>query len=223
MTVLQSFLNKTVNIEVSGEKKHTGILIDYGQDILVLFNGNEFLYLPILHVHNIKASSKLEEEIESPSGIPLESENEISYRKTLQHARGKFVEIYVSGSLSLHGYVTAILNNYFVFYSPVFKTMYIPMSHLKWLIPYSPEKTPFSMDRAQLPVSPSVIPLMRTFEEQLMKLTGEIVVFDLGINPNKIGVLNKIENHMIELVTAGGEIIFLNTQHIMTAHSPKQL
>ncbi|MCR8659769.1 DUF2642 domain-containing protein [Paenibacillus endoradicis] len=223
MIVLQSFLNKTIDIEISGEKKHTGILIDYGQDILVLFNGIKFLYFPILHVQNIKASTNIEGKIESPTHIPIESEKEISYRKTLQHARGQFVEIYVSGTLSLHGYVTTILNDYFVFYSPVFKTIYIPMNHLKWLIPYSPDKTPFSIDRSLLPVSPSVIPLMRTFEEQLSKLSGEIVVFDLGINPNKIGLLNKLENHLVELVTADGNSYFWNIQHMMTVHSPKQL
>lgn len=223
MIVLQSLLNKTIIIEISGDKKHTGILIDYGQDILVLYNGNAFLYIPILHIQNIKASTNLDDEIENPLYTPIENEKEISYRKTLQRARGQFVEIYVSGTLSLHGYVTTTLNNYFVFYSPVFKTIYIPMYHLKWLIPYSSEKTPYSMDRALLPVSPTVLPLMRTFEEQLAKLIGEIVIFDLGINPNKIGLLNKIENNMVELITSEGKNIVLNIQHIMTVHSPKQL
>jgi len=223
MNVLQSFINKTVNIEISGDKKHTGILIDYGQDIVVLYNGTSFIYFPFLHVQNIKASSNLEEEIESPTSTPIESEKEISYRKTLQQARGQFVEIYVSGNLSLHGYVTTILNNYFVFYSPVYKTIYIPLYHLKWLIPYPTEKTPFSINRALLPVSPSIIPLMRTFEEQLTKLEGEIVVFDLGVHSNKIGLLNKVEKNMIELVTADGKSYYWNIHHLMTIHSPKQL
>lgn len=223
MKVLQLLLNNTIDIEISSEKKHTGVLIDFGPDILVIYNGNEYLYFPILHIQNIKANTNIEEKVEIPTDSSLESEQDISYRKTLQRARGQFVEIYVSGTLSLHGYVTTVLNNYFVFYSPVFKTMYIPMHHLKWLIPYSSDKTPYSIDRALLPVNPSVIPFTRSFEEQLTKLLGEIVIFDLGINPNKIGLLNKIENNLIELVVSDGRSIYWNIQHITTVHSPKQL
>lgn len=223
MKVLRSLLNSTIDIEISGEKKHTGVLIDFGQDILVLFNGNEYIYFPILHIQNIKANNNIEDKVQVPNEASFETEQDISYRKTLQRARGQFVEIYVSGTLSLHGYVTTVMNNYFVFYSPVFKTLYIPMHHLKWLIPYSPDKTPYSIDRALLPVNPNVIPFTRTFEEQLTKLVGEIVIFDLGINPNKIGLLNKIENNLIELVISDGRSVYLNIQHITTVHSPKQL
>lgn len=223
MSILHSLLNKTVNIEISGDKKHTGILIDYGQDILVVFNGINFIYFPTLHIQNLRANVNVEEEIQSPTTTPYDFDSSLSYRKTLQHARGHFLEIYVSGSLSLHGYVTAIMNNYFVFYSPVFKTIYIPMYHLKWLIPYSIDKTPFSIDRERFPVSPSTLPLTRTFEEQVHKLVGEVVVFDLGFHPNKIGLLNKIEDNMIELVSGNGENLFLNMHHIKSVHSPKQL
>src|SRR5690606_38828521 len=135
-----------------------------------------------------------------PSTVPHDEGSRISYRNILQHARGQFVEIYVSGALSLHGYVTAIMNNYFVFYSPIYKTTYIPMYHLKWLIPYTENQTPFAMERERLPVSPSVLPLSRSFEDQLHKLVGEIVIFDLGVNPNKIGLLNRIEGQFAQLL-----------------------
>lgn len=223
MFISNSLLNKAITIDISGERKHTGILIDYGQDIVVIYDGMNFIYIPTLHIQSIRASDNLEEEIESPTYSPYESDNKISYRKTLQQARGQFLEVYVSGMLSLHGYVTAIMNNYFVFYSPVYKSIYIPMYHLKWLIPYQNNQTPFSMERERLPVSPSVLPLTRTFEEQLNKLIGEIVIFDLGVNPYKIGLLNNIEEHFAELIIAKGESFFLNLHHIKTVHSPKQL
>ena len=97
------------------------------------------------------------------------------------------------------------------------------MYHLKWLIPYPENQTPFSMEREQLPVSPSVVPLSRSFEDQLQKLVGEIVIFDLGANPNKIGLLNKIQGQFAQLLIGKGESILLNTHHIKTVHSPKQL
>lgn len=223
MSILHALLNKIVNIEISGDKRHTGMLIDYGQDIIVIYNGVTFVYFPTLHIQNIRGNDFIEQEIETPDYTPHDQENKISYRKTLQNARGQFVEIYVSGALSLHGYVTSIMNDYFVFYSPVYKTVYIPMYHLKWLIPYSTDKTPFSMDRERLPVNPSIIPLTRTFEEQLSKLKGEIVVLDLGFNANKIGLLSIIENNLLELVNGKGENIVLNMHHIKSVHSPKQL
>lgn len=223
MLIFQTMLNKTVTIEISGEKKHTGILLDYGQDILVIYNGINFIYIPTLHVQNIRTNDILDEEIEVPTFTPYENENKLSYRKILQHARGQFVEMYVSGTLSLHGYITAIMNNYFVFYSPVYKTVYIPMYHMKWLIPYPNDRTPYSMERERLPVSPSVIPLTRTFEEQLQKFIGDIVVFDLGVNPYKVGLLNQIKDHFAEIVIGKGESLLLNLQHIKTVHSPKQL
>ncbi|MCM3634924.1 MULTISPECIES: DUF2642 domain-containing protein [Paenibacillus] len=223
MSMIHSLLNKVVNIEISGEKRHTGILIDYGRDMLVVYNGMNFIYFPTHHIQNIRANDKPEEEITSPSDTQYESEPNLSYRKVLLNARGQFLEVYISGQLSLHGYVTAIMNNYFVFYSPVYKTIYIPMYHLKWLIPYPTEQTPFSIDRERLPVSPSIVPLARTFEEQLDKLIGEIIVFDLGVNPNKIGLLSSIEDHYVELVIGKGERFILNMHHIKSVHSPKQL
>lgn len=220
---MQSMLNKAVTVEISSEKRQNGILIDRGQDIIVIYNGTNFIYIPILHVQNININDNPEEVIQSPSTVPHDDTSRISYRNILQHARGQFVEIYVSGALSLHGYVTAVMNNYFVFYSPIYKTTYIPMYHLKWLIPYPENQTPFSMKREQLPVSPSVVPLSRSFEDQLQKLVGEIVIFDLGANPNKIGLLNKIEGQFAQLLVGKGESILLNTHHIKTVHSPKQL
>lgn len=220
---LESMLNKAVTIDVSGEKKLRGILIDIGQDIMVIYNGENFIYIPTLHIQNIKTNDDLEEEIITPTSMPYEDESKLSYRKILQHARGQFVELYVSGRISLHGYVTAIMNNYFVFYSPIHKTVYIHMYHLKWLIPYSTNQTPFSLERERLPVSPYVLPLSRTFEEQLQKLVGEIVIFDLGDNENKIGLLNNIDNQFLELTSGKGVNLLLNLHHIKTVHSPKQL
>lgn len=218
MNLLTQYHGKEVEIEISGDKKHNGVLIDSGLDIMVLFNGTDFIYIPNNHVQNFKLSIKNEQEISEIPDIPIMSVQDISYRKTLTNAKGVFVQIFVTGDFSLHGYITGILTNYFVFYSPVYQTMYIPFFHLKWLIPYPYNQTPYTLDKMQLPVNPAELPLARTFEEQIKKLTGKIIVIDLGSNKNKIGLLKNIESNIIELITAEGTKLYCNIQHIKTVH-----
>ncbi len=153
--------------------------------------------------------------------MPFQNEKEtISYRKILNNAKGQFLEIFVTGNRSIHGYITSVLNDYIVFYSPVYKTLFISMQHLKWLIPYSSQLTPYTLSNAALPVVPSNIPLSRSFEEQLKKFEGQLLVFDLGDNPIKVGLLKSISNNIVELVTAGGQTIYWKLMHLKTVHIP---
>ncbi|MBM7703305.1 DUF2642 domain-containing protein [Metabacillus iocasae] len=219
-TSLKHYIGKEVKVEITGNTIFLGILIDIGLDILVIYDGKQYLYIPMLHVHSVKRYT--DEEIKSADSeetIFNESET-ISYRKMLQHAKGRFVEIYVTGNKSIHGYITSVLNDYFVFYSPVYKTMCISLHHLKWLTPYNHELTPYMLNNEELPVKPSSIPLSRTFEEQLKKVEGNLVVFDLGDNPQKIGVVKSIANNIVQLITADGEMMFCKLMHIKTMHLP---
>ncbi|MGG0555251.1 DUF2642 domain-containing protein, partial [Priestia aryabhattai] len=81
--------------------------------------------------------------------------------------------------------------------------------------------TPYALDNKALPVKPSNISFSRTLEEQLKKLEGELVVFDGGIDPMKVGLLKEIENNLIELVIANGETVFLKQNHIKSVHLPQ--
>jgi hypothetical protein len=221
MNNLQSLIGKQVELEVSGKVMLTGILVDVGLDIIVIYNGKEYLYIPHLHIHNIKISTKPDTELSDVTPeLPFDENDTISYRKTLINAKGRFVEIYVTGNRSIHGYVTAILNDYFVFYSPVYKTMFISLNHLKWLTPYQTNITPYTLSNEVLPVKPTNIPLQRSLEEQLKKFEGQLVVFDLGDNPSKIGLLKQVQNNIIELVTASGNSVFWKLMHVKTVHLP---
>lgn len=224
MTGIKSLLGMEVEVEISGKTFFSGLLIDVGLDILVLFNGIQYLYIPLLHLHNIKERDiKMNEEItEQPTEkMPLQNEKEtISYRKILTNAKGQFLEIFVTGNKSIHGYITSVLNDYIVFYSPVYKTVFISMQHLKWLIPYSSQLTPYTLSNTVLPVVPASIPLARSFEDQLKKYEGKLLVFDLGDNPNKIGLINSITNNIVELITAGGQTVFWKLMHLKTVHIP---
>jgi hypothetical protein len=233
MIDFQSYIGKCIRVTLSGEIQVLGILIDKGLDLLVLYNGEDFLYIPSLHIQRISFQPTDLEEIQrfqqfSSSSehsnkdallIPADSSS-ISLRKTLQHAKGLFTEIFVTSNQTLHGYITHIMNNYFVFYSPVYKTIYIPFQHVKWVIPYPDYQTPYNLTKQELPLQPSTTPLSRTFEEQLKKLIGKMVVFDLGHQQMKVGKLVHIQDNFIELTVARNESIYLHLAHIKTVHCP---
>ncbi|CAH1223348.1 hypothetical protein PAECIP111893_04961 [Paenibacillus plantiphilus] len=214
-------LDQYIEIEVSGKTAHIrGKLIDWGQDILVLHNGLQFLYVPLIHLQQMRLATQDYQEIIVPE-LPFEHQNEpISYRKMLMNAKGMFSELYITGNQSIHGYLTSVMNDFFVFYSPVYHTVVVSLHHLKYLIPYSPNVTPYTLTPEQFPLKPSPMTLARTFDQQLRKLTGEFVILDLGENPNKIGVLKSIDQNMVELSTAGGNPVFLHFDHVKTVHLP---
>ncbi|TDF95030.1 DUF2642 domain-containing protein [Paenibacillus piri] len=219
MSALRQFINKDVEVEISGKQFIKGKVIDVGSDLIVLFHEQRFYYIPIVHIQNVKLSYYLHED---PDMVPVEpidyQTDSLSFRKILQNAKGSFVEINMTGNKAIHGYLTSIMNDYFVFYSPVYKAMFISMNHLKWLIPYRPGLAPYSLSNYSL--QPINFPLSRTFEDQCKKMEGQLVVFDLGDNSNKIGLLQKADYPIIELVNANGDIICWNVQHLKTVHRP---
>ncbi|QAY66631.1 DUF2642 domain-containing protein [Paenibacillus protaetiae] len=202
-----------------------GKLIDIGQDIFVIQDGVKYVYVPIIHLQQLRFLQEEPRELfpipEELKGRPLEQlQDPVSYRKILLSAKGMFSEIYVTGSQSIHGYLTSVMNDFFVFYSPVYHTVIISLQHLKYLVPYHPNITPYQLSPEQFPLRPSTITLARTFEGQLRKLVGEFVILDLGVNPNKIGLLKNVQDNMAELVNANGASIFVHIDHIQTLHIP---
>jgi len=218
---ITALYGKQVDVFISGNTFFQGMLIDSGKDILVLSDGERFVYIPLLHVHRINLSSIINDNFGDPNEASLAEDVEsISYRTILTNAKGLFAEIYVTGNISLHGYIIGVRNDYFAFYSPVYKTMLISLHHLKWLIPYSLKTSPYTLSKEKLPVIPSNTPFLRSFEEQLKKWKGELVVFDMGEDPAKIGLVKKISDTMIELVIANGETVYVKLSHIKSAHIP---
>ncbi|MCP9297766.1 DUF2642 domain-containing protein [Bacillus halotolerans] len=225
MKGLNQFLDTDVDVVISGDTRFVGTLIDIGQDIFVIFNGCNYLYIPLLHLHQMNKAI-----INTNTGKPISRDledtimqaenNSFSYRNTLNNVKGKFIEVYVTGDRSIHGYVTSVLNDYIVFFSPVFKTLFISMHHLKWFTPYSTEQTPYTLDNSQLPVVPSSVSLVRNFEEQIKKYVGQLVIFDMGEVPEKVGLLKDVSNNIIELINASGKSIIWKLNHLKTMHLP---
>jgi len=215
-------IGKNVEVEISEGIFHQGTLLDSGLDIIVLYDGknNSYLYIPFVHVHRLKETI-LNEEVYyfQPSEIPIDTDT-ISFRKVLTLAKGLFVQVYVSGKKSIHGYLTSIMSDYFVLHSPVYKSMFISMYHVKWLIPYPSKVTPFSLNSESLPLKPTSTPLSRSFSEQLKKVENQLIVIDGGENTEKIGLLQKIRNNKMILITAEGEMVCRNLEHIKTIQLP---
>jgi hypothetical protein len=219
---LKDHVGNYIKLELSGNKPISGILIDIGSDLWVIYNGYDYLYIPTVHIQNWKFPKK--EEIDeiitlSDDQSPIFNPNEeISLRKTLTAAKGIFTEIFVTSKQAIHGYIISIMNNYFVFYSPIYKTMFISLNHLKWLIPYTNNQRPYGLSNANLPVNPSNITFARSFEVQIEKLIGSLIVFNIGENENGMGKVMGIKNNFVELLTAKGDPVYLNLQHIKTVH-----
>jgi hypothetical protein len=220
--VYSAFTGEAVMIELTGKKTINGYLIEVGSEVMIVYNGDDYIYISTSHIKNMAVVSKDTIGIDEPSVSPqLEQEDQLSLRKILTTAKGVFLEIYTTGNQSIHGYITGIMNNYFAFYSPVYKTMYISLQHLKWLIPYSTNLSPYRLSKENLPVNPSnSITLARSFEVQLEKLSGHLVVLNLGVQEEMIGKIERVSDNIMELITAKGESTYLNMQHIQTVHLP---
>ncbi|GIO28087.1 DUF2642 domain-containing protein [Ornithinibacillus bavariensis] len=223
-TILQGLLNEPCVVEISGKKLVNGKIIDIGTDTLVLFNGNDYVYIPIVHIQNIRAVEDSSNEISYPlnstdltSILSLE-ETDWSLRKVLTEAKGIFVEIYVTANQPLHGYITSIMNNYFVFHSPIYKTMYITLNHLKWLIPYSQDQRPYGLDMHNFPVQPTNPKLARTFEVQIEKFLDDVVVLNIGEKNYHIGRIIEISGPIVKIQSARSKPLFINMHHIKTLH-----
>ena len=218
---LKDKIGKYIKLEISGKKIISGLLVDIGSDLWVVFNGNDYLYIPIIHIQNWQflKHDEIAEISFNDEPTPIYNHNEeISLRKTLTAAKGIFTEIYVTSNQALHGYIISIMNNYFVFYSPIYKTMFISLHHLKWLIPYTSNQRPYGLSNSSLPVNPSGHTFARSFEVQIEKCVGELIVFNIGENENVIGKVQGIKNNFVELISAKEDPVFVNMQHIKTVH-----
>jgi hypothetical protein len=220
MSGMNELVGKVVELELSGNAIRVGMLIDYGRDLLVIYDKVHYVYIPFGHIQNIRLAKDTDEPGSEPAGQTLEAENELSYRKILIESKGMFVQLFVSGNQSIHGYVTSVMTDYFVFFSPVHQTLFIPMFHLKWLVPYPENQTPYTLKKEELPAHPTSIKLARTFEEQVGRMVGRIVVFDLGSDPDKIGLLKSVKNNVLELITADQKPVYWNIHHMKIASCP---
>jgi len=218
MNYLASMVGKTVELDIVGSIKRTGILIDFGTDVLVIYDGDNYLYVPGGHIRHVRQSHVSIPNLHESDHEHVQSEYDLTYHKILLESQGMLCQISLSKTFSIFGYVTYVHQDYFVFSSPVHHTLLIPIFHLKWLIPYPDGFTPHTRPQYSHNTQSSPFKLARTFEEQMKRMIGSIVAFDLGINPEMVGYLQNVRNQTAELVSANQKRFYWNLHHIKTAH-----
>lgn len=215
MGLLKQYLGHLIDVDILGDKMHTGILVDLGPDILVLTEESKYFYIPLYHVSHLTLHPLLDTDL-SVMKISSTSESaEITFPLILKHAKTAFCEIYLADHQKMHGHVVDIQSDYFVFKSPIDKMMMIPNIHLKWIRPFEISATPYSLKQKPIdPQNQSKLTFAQTFEEQLKLQEGSIISINDGLRTNKVGYLQKFENHILELVAADEIKHYYLDQHI---------
>ncbi len=222
--MIQNLKNEIIKIEISSGKFLNGAIIDSSSEIIVIYNGKKFVYVPIEHIQTFEIDFDNEDNIQQPTETPsIDSKmnnNDMTIVKILSQAKGMDVEIFVTGNQSLHGTITAIMNDYFVFQSPVYQTIFISNKHLKWLIPYSEHQLPYGLTKEELLIQTSKDqPYASTFNSQIEQLKNKLVVINLGEKYTQIGKIKNMNSKMVELVLADSRSVYVNTSHIKTIYS----
>lgn len=223
MINLDDLLGQTVLVKLPGGLEKTGYLIDYGDDILVLFDGRQYVYIPLTHVRKLRAIDPAEATfVAQPDESQIGTQTpKITLDEMLTNAVGTFIEIWAAGKQPLFGTLLHLGDDDLVLESPIYKTLYVSIAHLKWLIPYASAHLPYSLPLPSPTTTIDLTTVAKTFEEQVKRLVGHVVVFDVGEQAEKIGLLQTVNpNGVVELITAAGQKIYLNLQHLKTIHLP---
>ncbi|MEL3961515.1 DUF2642 domain-containing protein [Lysinibacillus endophyticus] len=219
--VFNQFKKEIVKVDLVGKSDFRGTLIESNDEIIVLFDGDDFVYIPMNHVDNISVVQDEMDTIQRPSILPTylngNDEKVLTFDEMLNLAKGFYTEIYFANRQPIHGIIYNVMSDYFIFHSPIYKTLYISKQHLKWFIPFLDQQRPFDLTDKELK-NRSKTTFEASFERQIEKMKNKLVVFNLGEQSHHIGKLVNMNNKMIEIRTARGNTILLNLEHIKSMH-----
>lgn len=199
--MLSTYLEQFISVQLAGEIEITGVLKDVSPDMIILSECEGYRYIPIRHIQQLTFPYSQMETVKPEYG-------KTSFRKSLMSAKGRNVHVFLGKNTVLNGYIMSIMTNYIVFYSPIYKTIFISMSHVKSMT-FAEMDAPYGQVTRDFSLA-----LSRTFEEQMQKLIGQLVVFDLDDNPQKTGTLLGVEDGLVCFRTANGDEMFLSIKHI---------
>jgi hypothetical protein len=215
MDFINQYLGQRIEFDILGDGMHIGILLDVGMDIIVVLEESKFLYVPLHHVRHLTLDPKSDPNIPDPELSIQSNGKQISYALTLSHAKGLFCEIYLADHQSMFGYITHVQADYFILVSPINKIIIIPIFHLKWMRPYNSNSKPYSLNYDGIVhINSTKFILSQTFEEQLKQHEGNIISLNEGLNFNNIGLLQKFENNILEMVSADEKKHYYHLEHI---------
>ena len=210
-----------VTVSLIGDQLFKGIIFDSGSDIIVLFNGENFIYIPVSHIEYIVAETP-DTEFAVPSDSPIipldNNKKNLTFESILKEAKGINQEICIINKKYLFGTVLEVMDDYLVFFSPVYKRTYIPINHIKWLIPYTPNERPYGLSEAEFSWKQADEGFEANFEKQLAVLLNKLIVLNMGEKTHHIGKVKSINGKMLELKTAKEKRTYVNIEHIQTIH-----
>lgn len=221
--MIQNLNKDIIKMEISGGKFLYGALIDSSSQIFVIYDGKKFVYIPMEHIRTFAIDSENEENIqqptESPSIISKMNSTDLTIEKILSKAKDMTVGISVTGNQSLHGTITAIMDDYFVFQSPVYRTILISTNHLKWLVPDTADQMLYGLKKEQISTqSNESQSYANTFQGQIEQLKSKLVVINQGEKDTHIGKVENVSGKLVEIVLADSSSSFVNISHIKTIY-----
>ncbi|CAM4336425.1 hypothetical protein [Paenibacillus tarimensis] len=230
----KGWLQCQIEVQLAGtERTLRGTLAELGTDLAVVQSSGKPYYIPLHQICRMRLKEQAADycsPVEDTGAGPLfpdllgkarSEANAVSYRKMLLHAKGMFTEAVLDGSEEiLCGYMSSIMNDYLVFYSPVWHTVMVRLDRICYISPFSEGAAPFDLPPEQLPLRPSPLTLARTFEQQLHKMTGRLVAFNLDTGRGATGMLIRAEEKMICLCTVTGRMEWLHASSVSSVHMP---
>ncbi|WP_100330016.1 hypothetical protein [Bacillus xiapuensis] len=218
---LEEYVGEFILVELTGETELAGLFFELGEDVMVLYKETEFFYIPFFHVKNIKrftASGAASPSFKLKTAAPFPKQ--LCLEEILETAKGLFVEITVSNGHVFHGCITVVMNDYIVFFSPVFQTILIPIQHIIQLLPYPHTARPYGFKNSSSLTASTDKTFAVTFDGQLNNMTGSFLTCNIGSKDAISGKLLDKEKHCISLLTSRETEIHLNIQHIQSLMCP---
>ncbi|MED3661552.1 hypothetical protein NST62_07250 [Ureibacillus sp. FSL K6-8385] len=216
--IFQNLKKEIVAIEVSGGKLLNGCIVDSSDELIVLYVKNKFVYVPFEHIHSFYIDTENENNLQSPSEIPafISKGNEnLTLKNILSLATGIHAELMVAKNEPLHGVITKVLDDYIVFESPVYKSMFIAQRHLKWLIPHF-HQFPYGLNEQEFLhlSSKNSTTFQNTFASQIANLANQFVILNLGKNFSHIGRIKNVNHQLITIENGKSILTYFNLSHI---------
>lgn len=79
MNELNKNIGENIYVKLIGEKRFKGVLIDVGNDIVVLYNGQDYVYISLYHIQYYKFLREHDEEILRPGVDSVIKRNHLQF------------------------------------------------------------------------------------------------------------------------------------------------
>ena len=221
--IIQGLVQEIVRFEITGKKMVSGTLIDVGSDMIVLFNGMDFMYIPLDHIRNFETDRDNENNVQAPTELPsivaVDNQDELSFEKVLGTSeRETSRDFCVRPSIfawndhshyeQLHCLPIPHLQN----------DVHIPKIISNGSFP-SPRAINY-MGRNTTSFSPQATneTFASSFDKQVEKYINKFVVLNINERESFIGIINNVEDQIVSFNQQKHPPVYLNMRHIKTFH-----